>query len=140
MLRCAGLKNNRNFSENIRGKTLEAPITMRMFIPVLAICANLGLAEWNAIFQGRDRLEIGRELLARQSDSDCTIESTCSECYGSGYVLCSNAGCFNPSLHQQCCADGCMYQIQYQYFSSINLRALLTLTSLLYCGQQQLLW
>lgn len=51
-------------------------------------------------------------LVARQitvdGGNDCTIESTCSECYGAGNVLCSNAGCFDPSQGQQCCADGCM--------------------------------
>lgn len=38
-----------------------------------------------------------------QTDIFCT---TCSDCFGEGYILCSYAWCFNPEKHEQCCADG----------------------------------
>ncbi|KAL2856626.1 hypothetical protein BJY01DRAFT_171102 [Aspergillus pseudoustus] len=40
--------------------------------------------------------------------SDCSIYDTCGECFGTGYVLCDNAGCFNPDDGEQCCEGGSM--------------------------------
>ncbi|KAL2815321.1 hypothetical protein BJX63DRAFT_390102 [Aspergillus granulosus] len=40
--------------------------------------------------------------------SDCSIYDTCGECFGTGYVLCDNAGCFNPDDGEQCCKGGAM--------------------------------
>ncbi|KAB8067822.1 hypothetical protein BDV29DRAFT_196143 [Aspergillus leporis] len=44
-------------------------------------------------------------LIQRES-GNCTINTTCSECYGSGNILCDNAGCFNPDAGEQCCKGG----------------------------------
>lgn len=40
--------------------------------------------------------------------SECTASDTCSECFGLGYVLCDDAGCFNPDDGEQCCKGGGM--------------------------------
>ncbi|KAL4998001.1 hypothetical protein BDV10DRAFT_77792 [Aspergillus recurvatus] len=40
--------------------------------------------------------------------SECTIRDTCGECFGFGYVLCDNSGCFNPDDGEQCCKGGTM--------------------------------
>ncbi|KAL2177811.1 uncharacterized protein P884DRAFT_243152 [Thermothelomyces heterothallicus CBS 202.75] len=45
----------------------------------------------------------GFGLLARQNPF-CTTESTCAECFGEGYVVCDDIGCFNPDEDDQCCA------------------------------------
>ncbi|KAL5360298.1 hypothetical protein BJX96DRAFT_150063 [Aspergillus floccosus] len=37
---------------------------------------------------------------------NCTRRSTCDSCFGDGYVVCDNAGCFNPDAAQQCCKNG----------------------------------
>ncbi|GES63393.1 hypothetical protein ATEIFO6365_0007008000 [Aspergillus terreus] len=37
---------------------------------------------------------------------NCTRHSTCDSCFGDGYVVCDNAGCFNPDAAQQCCKNG----------------------------------
>ncbi|KAK2772243.1 hypothetical protein FQN53_004679 [Emmonsiellopsis sp. PD_33] len=51
-------------------------------------------------------LALERKLLSRQLDvPNELICKTCSECYGEGYLICSYVGCYNPSEHQQCCAD-----------------------------------
>jgi hypothetical protein len=43
-------------------------------------------------------------LFGRQFINDCSIRSTCSDCFGDGYVVCDKIGCFNPEIHQQCCS------------------------------------
>ncbi|KAL3447295.1 hypothetical protein BJX65DRAFT_93901 [Aspergillus insuetus] len=48
-------------------------------------------------------------LVPRQSIGDgsgCSIYDTCGECFGTGYVLCDDAGCFNPDDGEQCCKGG----------------------------------
>ncbi|OJJ58577.1 hypothetical protein ASPSYDRAFT_44950 [Aspergillus sydowii CBS 593.65] len=40
--------------------------------------------------------------------SACTASDTCGECFGLGYVLCDDAGCFNPDDGEQCCKGGAM--------------------------------
>ncbi len=47
-------------------------------------------------------------LFGRQA-GECTIHSTCAECFGDGYVICDTIGCFNPSKFQQCCKDACKF-------------------------------
>jgi hypothetical protein len=42
-------------------------------------------------------------LFARQL-GECTIRSTCAQCFGDGYVVCDTIGCFNPDKFQQCCS------------------------------------
>ncbi|KAF7593540.1 hypothetical protein BBP40_011268 [Aspergillus hancockii] len=37
---------------------------------------------------------------------NCTVNTTCSECYGAGNIFCDNAGRFNPECGKQCCKDG----------------------------------
>ncbi len=51
-------------------------------------------------------------LLARQND-DCTIHSTCAQCFGEGYVICDKIGCFNPDKDhwQQCCSGASEYYL-----------------------------
>ncbi|KAF9891017.1 hypothetical protein FE257_005274 [Aspergillus nanangensis] len=71
---------------------------MKAFHCLLLLSAPLTLA------QGLQSLT-SNYLFARQSE-DCSIESTCSECFGAGNVLCDNAGCFNPHKGEQCCAGG----------------------------------
>lgn len=46
-------------------------------------------------------------LLGRQ-DGECTIQSTCAQCFGEGSVICDNIGCYNPNKHEQCCSGACM--------------------------------
>ncbi|GLI77795.1 hypothetical protein PoHVEF18_006089 [Penicillium ochrochloron] len=85
---------------------------MRPQLLLLLCSANLAFATLHKPLPGH-RLLAGHDddgLVARQitidGGSNCTMESSCSECYGAGNVLCSNAGCFDPSQGQQCCADG----------------------------------
>lgn len=40
--------------------------------------------------------------------SACTASDTCGECFGLGYVLCDDGGCFNPDDGEQCCKGGAM--------------------------------
>ncbi|KAH8689352.1 hypothetical protein BGW36DRAFT_466256 [Talaromyces proteolyticus] len=78
---------------------------MHVTFATFALYMSISFAQWNGMVIERRHLAIGRTLEARQ-DFNCTMESTCSECYGPGNVLCSDAGCFDPSQSQQCCADG----------------------------------
>ncbi|KAL5343979.1 hypothetical protein BJX70DRAFT_5613 [Aspergillus crustosus] len=51
------------------------------------------------------------ELAPRQlfdNFSECTTSDTCGECFGWGYVLCDDGGCFNPDDGEQCCKGGSM--------------------------------
>ncbi|EGC47965.1 conserved hypothetical protein [Histoplasma capsulatum var. duboisii H88] len=58
------------------------------------------------IVSGSCALAQERNLLPRQIDVDPRLTcKTCTECFGSGYVICSSIGCFNPERGQQCCAD-----------------------------------
>ncbi|AEO70733.1 uncharacterized protein THITE_2057735 [Thermothielavioides terrestris NRRL 8126] len=45
------------------------------------------------------------ELHGRQDENDCTIHSTCDQCFGEGYIICDTMGCFNPDKHEQCCSE-----------------------------------
>lgn len=56
---------------------------------------------------GLESTLIGRGLPV--AAENCTRNTPCHECYGDGYVVCDNAGCFNPDEGQQCCKNGCMY-------------------------------
>lgn len=99
----------------------------RLQLPFLALSlyANFALAnrsfrpapERYALLEGAVRYG---GFVARQvsvdGGTDCTEESSCSECYGSGYVLCDNAGCFDPSQGQECCKGGGMYYIIYKCY------------------------
>lgn len=58
------------------------------------------------------------DLSARQVPSGiCNYGDgqSCSQCFGEGYVLCSYIGCYNPTLHQQCCGDACKLPSTYVF-------------------------
>lgn len=69
-------------------------------VTVRAVCA-----EYEA-FKPR----AGQPLLPRDfGDGVCVIGSTCTQCFGAGYIICDKIGCFNPGEHQQCCKDAGWY-------------------------------
>ncbi|KAL4871878.1 hypothetical protein BDV12DRAFT_194023 [Aspergillus spectabilis] len=81
-----------------------------MALVSLLLSATLASAQSHRLYPGIDAGYVG-ELAPRQlldSISDCTISDTCGECFGLGYVLCDNGGCFNPDDGQQCCKGGSM--------------------------------
>ncbi|KAF7133834.1 hypothetical protein CNMCM5793_005246 [Aspergillus hiratsukae] len=69
---------------------------------LLLLLASTALATWHKPLPGH------ASLLSRDTDfnGDCTINTTCSECFGPGNIVCDNAGCFNPNKGEQCCKDG----------------------------------
>ncbi|KAL1845919.1 hypothetical protein VTK73DRAFT_415 [Phialemonium thermophilum] len=72
--------------------------------PLLAVLLALRLAEATGSQRPPDAGVLAvSKLLARQ-DGECTIHSTCSECFGAGNIVCDHVGCFNPDAHEQCCA------------------------------------
>jgi len=75
---------------------------------IILLYINFAYANWYKPLPGH-RSDVGHGgFVARQVEggSNCTEETSCSECFGQGYVLCNNAGCFDPSQGQQCCKDG----------------------------------
>lgn len=73
--------------------------------------ATIASAQTHRFFPGMHVESIGELIPRRLYDnaSECTIRDTCGECFGFGYVLCDNSGCFNPDDGEQCCKDGCMF-------------------------------
>ncbi|AEO60729.1 hypothetical protein MYCTH_2310262, partial [Thermothelomyces thermophilus ATCC 42464] len=71
------------------------------------VCCSLAAGVASASRQGMALIpgssSRGFGLLARQNPF-CTTESTCAECFGEGYVVCDDIGCFNPDEYDQCCA------------------------------------
>jgi hypothetical protein len=45
-------------------------------------------------------------LLSRRQIDQCSASNICHECFGDGYLVCDNVGCFNPDEHHQCCNNG----------------------------------
>ncbi|KFY58203.1 hypothetical protein V496_06224 [Pseudogymnoascus sp. VKM F-4515 (FW-2607)] len=74
---------------------------MRISSPLLFLLPSLASAVLTKLKPGFS--PEGAFLAAR---AGCTIHSTCDECYGDGYVICSEHYCFNPGKGQQCCANG----------------------------------
>ncbi|KAL2153770.1 hypothetical protein VTH82DRAFT_4925 [Thermothelomyces myriococcoides] len=75
--------------------------------PSAVVCSSLAISVASASRPGMALIpgpsSSGFSLLARQNPF-CTSESTCAECFGDGYIICDDIGCFNPEEHDQCCA------------------------------------
>jgi hypothetical protein len=75
---------------------------------VLSLLAfGVASAAWQQLVPGLGSTP-ARGLVARQDGSECSILDTCSQCFGEGYIVCDGIGCFNPDIHQQCCAGASM--------------------------------
>jgi hypothetical protein len=83
---------------------------MTMRLATLLLSASLAGAQTLRQLPGFQTRGFGG-LVPRQSIGDgsgCSIYDTCGECFGTGYVLCDDAGCFNPDDGEQCCKGGGM--------------------------------
>ncbi|PGH20725.1 hypothetical protein AJ80_03485 [Polytolypa hystricis UAMH7299] len=71
----------------------------------LLLLDSLVSAEWR-IPGAQNMIAMRDGTLRPRQDGVCFSDSTCSECFGKGYVVCDKVGCVNPSRHQHCCANG----------------------------------
>lgn len=86
-------------------RTTQLTSAMKFSLLPAIVTAGAVCAEYQA-FKPR----AGQPLLPRDfGDGDCVIGSTCTECFGAGYIICDKIGCFNPGEHQQCCKDAGLY-------------------------------
>lgn len=77
---------------------------------LLLLLSTLVSAQSHKLLPGYP-IEYTSELTPRRlfdNSSACTASDTCAECFGLGYVLCDDAGCFNPDDGEQCCKGGGM--------------------------------
>ncbi|OJJ01181.1 hypothetical protein ASPVEDRAFT_52188 [Aspergillus versicolor CBS 583.65] len=79
-------------------------------ITLLLFFSTLASAQSHKLLPGYP-IAYTSELTPRRlfdNSSACTASDTCGECFGLGYVLCDDAGCFNPDDGEQCCKGGGM--------------------------------
>ncbi|KAL3474856.1 hypothetical protein BJX99DRAFT_171077 [Aspergillus californicus] len=81
-----------------------------MHIASLLLSAVLAFAKSDILRPGIPVAYAGELVPRRLFDniSECTTLDTCAECFGWGYRLCDDAGCFNPDDGEQCCKGGDM--------------------------------
>jgi hypothetical protein len=84
---------------------------MRQSSVLYLVAPSLARAAWQKLQPGSGSMPLAGAagLLARQN-GECTIHSSCSGCFGEGYVICDTIGCFNPDIYQQCCAGACKFK------------------------------